>query len=156
MTDSIKRVTLNGISGGPATAAPWIGALNDERVVLEKAGFLFKAALSGDHLLLAVEPCLINGERRYHFNMRLAQEDAYTLIGCVDAQGVFTILVKPESRVLSGEQCARYREVFRAFAGLLLACGYTGQGLLDEVTQAVLKQVGQCPVPDRLAGLREG
>lgn len=151
----IKKVTLNGVAGGCSVAKPWISALHDEKLVLEKAGFLFKAGLDGDRMLLAVEPCLIQGERRYHFNMHLAHEDAYTLIGSVNAQGEFTILFKPESRDLSAEQCARYREVFAAFAGLLLDGGYVGDGLLDEVTQSVLGAVGFAPVPDRLSGIRD-
>jgi len=154
MTGIIRTVTLNGVSGGLSIASPWIGALNDERLVLEKAGFLFKASLCGDHLLLAVEPFLIHGERRYHYNMRLAREDAYTLVGCVDVKGVFTIMVKPESQELSDVQRARYRAVFRAFAGLLLDGGYAGPGLLDEATRELLKELGHAPVPDRLAGLQ--
>ena len=154
MTGTVRKVTLNGVSGGLSVASPWIGALNDERVVQEKAGFLLKATLHGDHALLAVEPCLIHGERRYHYNMRLAREDAYTLIGCVDARGVFTIMVKPESRELSDAQRAQYRDVLRAFAGLLLDCGYAGPGLLDEVTRELLRELGHSPVPDRMAGLQ--
>ncbi len=152
---SIAKVTFNGVDGRCTVARPWIQALNDAKLVLEKAGFLFKAGLTGDRMLLAVEPCLIQGERRYHFNMHLAHEDAYTLIGSVNAQGEFTILFKPESPELSPGQCARYREVIGTFAAFLLDGGYTGEGLLDEVTQALLGAVGFDPVPDRLSGIRD-
>ena len=152
---AIAKVIFNGIKGGVAVAKPWIGALNDKALVLEKAGFLFKAGVDGDRLLLAVEPCLIQGERRYHFNMHLAHEDACTVIGSVNAQGEFTILFRPESRELSALQCARYRQVIGAFAGLLLGGGYAGEGLLDEVTQSLLRTVGFDPVPSRLSGIRD-
>ncbi len=151
----IGKVIFNGIKGGVAVVKPWISALNDEALVLEKAGFLFKAGVDGDRLLLAVEPCLIQGERRYHFNMHLAHEDAYTLIGSVNAQGEFTILFRPESRELSADQCARYRQVIGTVAELLLGGGYAGEGLLDEVTQSLLGAVGFDPVPSRLSGVRE-
>lgn len=151
----IGKVIFNGIKGGFDVAKPWISALNNEALVLEKAGFLFKAGVQGDRLLLAVEPCLIQGERCYHFNMNLAHEDSYTLIGSVNAKGAFTILFRPESRELNAGQCARYRQVIGAVAGLLLGGGYTGEGLLDEVTQSLLEAVGFEPAPDRLSGVRE-
>jgi hypothetical protein len=149
----VENIILNGVAGGRAVAKPWIQALNDAKLVLEKAGFLFKAGLDGGRMLLAVEPCLIQGERRYHFNMHLAHQDAYTLIGAVNAMGEFSILFKPECRDLQPDQCARYREVFGAFAELLLDGGYCGTGILDEVTQSLLGEVGFDPVPNRLAGL---
>lgn len=153
---AIEEVIFNGIKGGDSVAKPWISALNDEALVLEKAGFLFKAGVHGDRLLLAVEPCLIQGERCYHFNMNLAHEDSYTLIGAVNAKGEFTILFRPESRELNAGQCARYRQVIAAVAELLLGGGYVGEGLLDEVTQSLLRTVGFDPVPERLAGVRGG
>lgn len=146
----ISKVTLNGKSGG---AADWIRALNDARIVQEKAGFLFKATLEGDHLMLAVLPCLINGERSYHYNQHLEKEDAFTLIGDINAQGVFTILFNPESREQSQTDSKKYIELFRQFAGFLLQQGYTGDGLLEDVTQGILQTLGLTPAPKTLAGL---
>jgi hypothetical protein len=149
----IRRVTLNGKSGDPSVAADWIRALNDARIVQEKAGYLFKASVCGDQLMLAVEPCLINGARSYHYAMHLQQEDAFTLIGDVNAQGIFTILFKPESRAAVSQHAAEYLERFRAWAAFLRDAGYTGAGLLDEVTQSILHDLGLSPAPKTLAGL---
>ncbi|MBI9019868.1 MAG: hypothetical protein JEZ10_01260 [Verrucomicrobia bacterium] len=142
----VRKVTLNGNRGEPAIAAEWIRALNDGLILTKKAGFLFKASWDEDHLMLAVAPCLINGERSYHYNQHLEKEDAFTLIGEVSAQGVFTILFKPESREFAIQQAGRYIDLFRRFAEFLRQGGYAGEGKLDDVTQGVLKSLGMnCP-----------
>jgi len=150
---TISKVTLNGKTGDASGASEWIQALNDEYIVQEKAGFLFKASFDGDHLMLAVAPTLINGERSYHYNQHLEKEDAFTLIGTVNAQGVFCILFSPESREQVAAQADEYIVLFRRLAAFLIEGGYTGDGILDEVTQGVLKKLGLSPAPKTLAGL---
>ena len=151
---AINQVTLNGNSGDASIAAAWIRALNDERIVREKAGFLFKASLDGDHLMLAAAPCLISGERTMHYNMHLEKEDAFTLIGAVNAQGIFSILFNPESREQVAARAGEYVELFRRFAAFLIEGGYTGDGALDEVTQGLLEKLGLSPAPETLIELK--
>lgn len=153
MPDAIKEVTLNGKTGDISVVREWVRALSNERIVQAHAGYLFKALFDGEHLVLAVVPCLIDGERSYHYNQHLGKEDAFTLIGDVNAQGVFTILFKSESRVLSETQKERYVAAFRQFALFLTAAGYQGEGQLDEVTQGILATLGLVPAPQTLAGL---
>ncbi len=147
---SINKVTLNGKSGG---AADWIRALNDARIVQEKAGFLFKATFDDDHLMLAVLPCLIHGERSYHYNQHLEKEDVFTLVGTINAQGFFTILFNAESCKQIQADSEKYIELFRRFATFLFENGYTGDGFLDEVTQQVLEELGLSLTPKTLADL---
>ncbi|MBT8043016.1 MAG: hypothetical protein HKP10_07720 [Kiritimatiellales bacterium] len=149
----ILTVTFNGKTGDSAVAAAWIGALNDARIIQEKAGYLFKASFDGSHLMLAVNPCLIHGERSRHYNQHLDKEDALTLIGTIDAQGIFTILFHPESREQVAERATEYIERYRRFAAFLFDNGYKGCGPLDEVTQAVLQNLGLDPAPQTLAAL---
>jgi hypothetical protein len=153
MSNAVTRVTFNRNSGDASAAREWIRALNDPRIVQEKAGFLFKVSFDDNHLMLAAAPCLINGERSYHYNQHLEKEDAFTLIGDVNAQGVFTILFNPESREQIAADSEKYIELFRRFAAFLFESGYTGDGPLDEVTQDVLKQLDLSPAPASLAEL---
>ena len=104
----VRKITLNGKRGKASIATGLICALNDECIIREKAGFLFKASFDGNHLMLAVAPCLINGERTMHYNMHLKKEDAFTLTGDINAQGVFTILFKPESREQAQKDAKKY------------------------------------------------
>ncbi|VGO22192.1 hypothetical protein [Pontiella sulfatireligans] len=150
---TVSKVTLNGKIGGSSIAAAWIRALNDPGIVREKAGFLFKASLDGDHLMLAAVPCLINGARSHHYDQHLEKEDAFTLLGAVNAGGVFTIMVKPDSNEQITAHAAEFIDVYRQFAALLLNQGYAGEGLLDEVTQGVLQAFGLNPLPSTLSEL---
>ncbi len=150
----IRKVSLNGMAGRPDVIVPWIQALNNRDVVLEKAGFIFKAGLAdGGHFMLAVEPCLIHGERRYHYNMHLADKEALTLVGNVDAQGEFTIAFKAPSLQMTAEQKSQYLALYREFARLLLEQGYAGEGTLNDITQCVLAEIGRSPAPRTLAEL---
>ena len=149
----MRNTILNGKTGDRSIIRPWIDALNNPRIVTEKAGFLFKVSAKEERMELAVSPCLINGERLYHYDMHLEREDAYTLIGDVNAAGLFTILFKPESLPLGETQKAHYARSFRRFATLLLEQGYSGEGRLNEVTQAILSGLGLSPAPQTLEEL---
>jgi hypothetical protein len=148
-----SKVTLNGAAGGLSVAKGWIKALNSRRILTEKAGYLFKASQDEDHLMLAVAPCLINGERSWHYAMQLEKEDTLTLIGEVNAQGVFTILFKPESREQLAAQTDEYVAHFRRFARFFADAGYRGEGGLDGVTQDLLRRLGIDPPPKTLTEL---
>lgn len=154
MIEPITSVTLNGRHGDPSMVKAWLDALADPDILAEKSGFLFKAGLSGSCLMLAVAPVLIEGERAYHYALRLEREDAFALIGAVSANGVFTILVKPRHPNLSLEEKAEYIERFQRFAGFMLDAGYTGEGLLDEVTRQLLGSLGLSAQPATLKELR--
>jgi hypothetical protein len=149
----VGKVTFNGQAGGRSAASAWIGALNSPRIVREKAGFLFKASLDGDHLMLAAVPCLINGARSHHYEQQLEKEDAFTLLGTVSAGGVFTILVKPANAEQIMTHAFGFIEVYRRFATFLLEQGYVGEGVLDEVTQGVLQDFGLSHPPSTLSEL---
>lgn len=149
----IRNVIFNGKPGDRSLIKSWVNALNNPRIVTEKAGFLFKVTLNDDQVELAVAPCMINGERLCHYNMKMKQEDAYTLIGDVNATGLFTILFKPESLPLCETQKERYVNNFQQFAKLLLEHGYSEKGRLNEVTQSILEEVGLHPAPQTLAEL---
>lgn len=147
------NIVFNGKRGNSSIIRPWVKALNDPRIVTEKAGFLFKALLCGDHMELAAQPCLINGERLCHYNMPLSQNDPATLIGDVSATGEFTVLFKPDKGGLTDEQKVRCREGLKAFAELLLEQGYAGEGRLCDVTRMILPEIGLSPALQTLADL---
>jgi hypothetical protein len=86
MSFAPARIVINGESGGISLAEDWIRALNDPRILQEKAGFLFKVFADEDQLMVAVAPALIHGERSYHYALRLEKAQAFfTLIGSVNA-----------------------------------------------------------------------
>ncbi len=153
----LREVTLNGKTGKPSIAGGFIEALNDERIITEKGGFLFKALTTGDRLVLGVTPSFIDGERTYHYDSQLPGEDEFTLIGSVTANGTFEILFKPLSMQLKPEDIQKYADTYVMFARFLLEGGYSGQGRLTPVTVSLLREAGFFnPVPEDLAGLASG
>ncbi len=150
----MREVTLNGKTGKPSIARSFIEALNDERIIREKGGFLFKALAAGNRLVLGVTPCFIDGGRIYHYESHLPGEDEFTLIGSVTPDGTFDILFKPLSIELSPGDVRKYADTYVMFARFLLENGYSGQGMLDTVTVSMLREAELFhPVPEDLAGL---
>ena len=150
----VREVTLNGKTGKPSIARSFIAALNDERIITEKGGFLFKALAAGDRLVLGVTPCFIDGERTYHYDSQLPGEDEFTLIGSVTPDGIFEILFKPLSMELSPEEIRKYADTYVMLARFLLENGYSRRGMFDMVTISLLLEAGLFhPVPRDLAGL---
>jgi hypothetical protein len=150
-------VTLNGKTGKPSIATGFIGALNDERIISEKGGFLFKILAVDERLILGITPCFVDGVRTYHYDTRLPGEDEFMLIGSVTPRGSFEILFQPLSGDLSPEDAVRYADSYVIFARFLLENGYSGQGRLGSVTIDILGAAGLFqPVPEDLAGLASG
>ncbi len=150
-------MTLNGKTGKPSIARSFIGALNDERIITEKGGFLFKVLAAGDRLVLGITPCFIDGGRTYHYDTQLPGENEFTLIGSVTPAGTFDILFKPLSTELAPEDILKYADTYVMFARFLLENGYSGQGKLGTVTVNMLREAGLFhPVPEDLAGLASG
>ena len=73
--------------------------------------------------------------------------------GTTNAQGVFTILIKPESLDLSPEQKEKYLNLYTKFGAFLISAGYKGEGILDSVTQCILQTIESSPIPKTLAEL---
>jgi len=152
-TRSTTSVTMNGVVGGLDRLAVWMNALMNPAMLREKGGYLFKASFAGSEVCLVVAPYVIDGQRSYHHAMRLAHEDALTLIGAVDANGAFSFFFKPDGPDLTLAYRQACREVCRRFAGLLLDAGYRGKGTLDDITQGMLAECGMSPPPGTLAEL---
>jgi len=152
----IKEVTLNGETGSRKIAAGFIHALNDKDILTEKAGFLFKTTVCNNRLMLGVTPYFLNGERTYHYDVSLPVENEFTLIGDINAEGVFTILFRPESCDIPAEKKEIYSDSYVLFARFLLENGYAGKGLLDEVTTNALEETGLFEsVPETLIELSD-
>lgn len=155
----IVRVTLNGDSGKPGTVRSLIRALNDSRILTEKGGFLFKTRLdAGDptHLLLGITPCLLDGQRTYHYDTRLPGEDAFTITGSVTPGLVFELLFNPPAAVLTDRQRFLFARLFVVFARFLLERGLRPGATLGIVTRQLIREAGLLqPPPEDLPALAD-
>lgn len=149
-------VVLNGRRAGAELLRQVALALADPDVLAERGGFLFKATLGEDTAWLDVVPCVMDGVRSYHYNMRMQEENDCTLTGAVNANGIFTIFFSPRSGGLSEDLLAGLRLAYGRMARLLMDNGYPGEGKLDWATLNLLEETGICRTPpSSLRGLAE-
>ncbi len=153
-TNPFTKVTLNGKTGKPKIAKPFIRALNTPAILIEKAGFLFKATVDGDHLILGVTPYFIEGARTWHYDLVMPVENEFTLIGSVNADGHFSIFFKPTSDELTPAQKTNYADNYIRFARFLHASGLRSEGPLDEITIQLLTEANLfAPIPESILAL---
>ncbi|MBT3279332.1 MAG: hypothetical protein HN909_09035 [Phycisphaerales bacterium] len=140
-TNPINTVTLNGKRGKPKLVKPFVHAVNTDAIRVEKAGFLFKAALDDDHLALGVTPYFIAGQRTWHYDLVMPDEIRFCLLGSINADGHFTILFEPGEH-FTPEAKSTYAECYIRFAQFLFAWGLEGDGPFDEITVQFLSEAG--------------
>jgi hypothetical protein len=142
-----RKVTLNGKRGKAKIAKPFIHALNTPAILTEKAGFLFKATVCGDLLVLGVTPYFIEGQRTWHYDMVMPAENEFTLLGAINADGHFTILFTPISDELTTFEQIAYGDNYIQFAQFLLASGLESEGPLDAITIQLLTEANVFHTP---------
>lgn len=120
---------------------------SDSRLLTEKGGYLFRSASGENVLNLGVLPSIDRGERNYHYNISLPENTEIFLTGSVNTQGIFTILFKPGTRILTRGMIKSYLENYRDLSRALVSLGYRGEGKLDKVTQMLLKESGLYKAP---------
>ncbi|MBN2653227.1 MAG: hypothetical protein JXR63_12680 [Spirochaetales bacterium] len=102
-------------------------------------GALFKYRYDGNHHFSFV-PCIVDGERGYHYNLKLRGDDWGSIIGTINANGEIQLIVKPPILPLTEDVLALYKVQFREFSNFFLKNGYSGEGKLTEITTNLLIQ----------------
>ncbi|MDA3797945.1 MAG: hypothetical protein PF692_02575 [Kiritimatiellae bacterium] len=122
-----------------------ISAISNPDILAEKGGYLFMVLIDGSCCNLGIQPYQINGERQYHYNM-LMPENEFLLTGFINVNCSLTILFKvtPEKYKagLSAYEKASFREVFIRFARLLLENNFPEDFEIDIVTRSLLLRAG--------------
>jgi hypothetical protein len=145
---------LNGKRATGKALRQMARALADRKLLGERGGFLLKATLKDEGAWLSVVPCILNGARTYHYDMKLAEETAYTLIGAVNANGVFTLFFQPGPAGLGEDARGEYLKAYSRLAALLFDNGYDGEARLDWSTRRLLEESEVArPAPESLAAL---
>lgn len=108
------------------------------QVLVANGGYLFKASLQGPVCHIGVIPTLRDGERGYHYHIRLKYEDAFTLIGNITTQRELSIIFKNPA-IVEGDKPA-YRRVYHMLAHMLLLASPDLPLTLDWITTHLLEQ----------------
>lgn len=151
---SAGQVILNGQRAGKQALRQALQALCTQDILAANGGFLIKATLAEDQTWIDIVPCVINGERTYHYDMKLAVETESTLIGAVNTHGIFTLFFQPAAPVISEADRLEIGAAFRRLARLITNGGYFGCGRLDWGTRKLLDETGIFkPAPESLLDL---
>lgn len=140
----IKTFYFNQTKNKSKQVKDFISVLNSNSKLQQIGGLLFKSNFQAAKETIYIEfvPTLLDGERSYHYNIKLKHEDEYNLVGSVSANGEFKILIKPESAELSNENKEKYLISLKAFAQFLIEHDYNGMGIIDWTTTEILKALG--------------
>jgi len=136
------KIILNGQSASGKILDQAMHALSDSSILVEKGGFLIKATLTDTVTWIDIVPCVINGNRTYHYDMQLEVETEFTLVGSVNANGIITLFFNPKQAPLSDHAVMEYGLAYTRLSQLLKDAGYTGEGILDWSTQKLLEESG--------------
>lgn len=119
-----------------------LGALLTAEALRMNGGYLFKAGFMDTCFQLGIIPGYRCGERGYHYNIRLAVEDAFTFIGGIKADYEINCIFA--SREILQEHLDIYRRNYRRLAEVFTEC--TGESLpLDWVTRRLMRDYNIFP-----------
>lgn len=119
------------------------------QVLVSNGGYLFKASLHGSVFHFGLIPTLREGERGYHYDIRLKHEDIFTLIGNITTSRELTILFK--NPAISESDKPPYQQVYQKLAQLFIAANPDPPLTLDWITTHLLEQKQIfCTVPQTL------
>ena len=122
-----------------------IQALNSRKIRTEKGGYLFKAASDEENLYLGIIPCISDGERTHHYDIRMPGNLEYVLTGGIIPEGKITVLFIPADRNLTDMMRRGYRSIYVDLAAGLIAAGFSAPGEIDEVSMAMLEKAELFP-----------
>ena len=145
MHSNITNIIINGAKSSPKETEKIILAMSNDNILQEKGGYLFIVSISGDCCTLGIQPYHINGERKYHYEIEMP-EDEFMLTGFINSNRSLTLLFKvtPEKykQGLSTEEKASFSEVFIRFARFLMEYSFPENFEIDLVTKSLLVSAG--------------
>lgn len=137
---------LNGSLPDRIESRKFAKALSDPASLTSSGGWLFKSRREENAIYIGIVPALSEGQRLHHYDIRVPEGEH--LIGSISANGEISLLFKAEAESLDTAAMARWKAQYRGFAGVLIQCGYHGEGKLDWITQKIIEESGIFqPVP---------
>ncbi|MBN1256621.1 MAG: hypothetical protein JXA52_02815 [Planctomycetes bacterium] len=160
MSAEITKITLNDEFVEPREVSEILSAVSDQKIILEKGGYVFKASIVDTHLYLGLRPCFLGDRKIYHYDLTLPVDSLFTLSGNFNSNGTITMLFelakrhvdKLSRKELESKICACALELARFFIGN----GIPGGMALDTASQLFLEHSNLFDsIPQTLAELAE-
>lgn len=153
-----KPLYLNGKAKQQTEINHILNQLSNPNILTQYGGALFKYQNhSEDELLIddfGIIPCIVDGERTHHYDIQLKKETSFTLIGIINANGIFRVVFKPEEIPLSDDDSKQYKKQFIQLSRFLQNNGFSGSIPLDGITCDLLQEASLfIPSPKELVQL---
>jgi hypothetical protein len=132
---------LNGVKNDKKAFKQMIRCINDINWLQAMGGALFNAGVLNQVVHLNLAPAIIEGKRNHHYDMPLDPAIAQVIVGMIDVNGDYRLLVRLESMEISDQVRSAYRNCFIDFARFMHANGVKGKGSFDTVTEMALKEL---------------
>jgi len=154
VTPEVERWVFNRKPISLETLLRTLMSAFNPQVLVANGGYLFKASLDGTVFHLGIVPTLHEGERGYHFNIHLKQEDVFTLIGNITPKRELTILFR--NPAMKEEDNSIYQRVYAQLARLFLNASPDKPFTLDWITTHLMEEKRIFPqLPQTLEELAE-
>jgi hypothetical protein len=138
LMNTAPGLVLNGSRPKEKELRHFIAAVSDPLRLRASGGYLFKTCLHEEELFISICPAISEGERHHHYDIQVP--DADHVLGTISSNGEFTMLFKARKEELDNLERKKWRDIYTAFASVLIASGYGGTGRLDWITQQIIRE----------------
>lgn len=88
-----------------------------KKTVANAGGILYKAHMTEKSIAIGIVPYFWYGERKYHYDIHLPEENEYTLFGTLTTEGVLSVYFKMND--ITNEKRGEIKKRYSRFATLL-------------------------------------
>jgi hypothetical protein len=135
---TLPGLVLNGSRPKDRELRQFITAVSDSAHLRASGGYLFKTCLHENALFISICPAISEGERHHHYDIQVPDTDH--VLGTISSIGEITMLFKARKEELDSAERKKWRDIYTAFASVLIASGYNGTGRLDWITQQIIRE----------------
>jgi len=145
MKNHITQVTLNSNKIDKEEMKTVFSQINKESILIQNGGFLFQAILDLPHLYLGIQPCIVDGLRTYHYNIKLPVNHEIVFSGCFNTDKSITLVPVMDRSLFQqgfkGDLQVKILSSYHELASFLIENGLPQNTSLDFATQHILKEL---------------
>ncbi len=148
MQDIPTKIVLNEKTLAWPAACKVIKRGTSSEAIVAAGGLLLKAAIHADALLLHIQPNYVNGQRTYHYNMKLPA-DSVPMSGSINPSGSMSLIFGPEAL---DHPPLPLRHACISVARALVEGGLDERYALEPISQMALREVEAFEAPPTTIG----
>ena len=153
---TITEIVINKKITAPKKVRQMITAMGDHKVIATKGGYIFNVSFQESTITLGILPYFIHGQRTRHYDIEMP-EDYYKLFGFINSNGSMDLMFKVSKADYKAGLSDATKQQFAAncidFAAFLLEYGFPQDCLINQVTVALMAEIGIIIAPPTVSSL---